>query len=99
MGCGAYRCPPRLVAEEMKAALQEPEFKDWFRRVVFAIYSNPQNGPGNFDVFKEVFQGVQVPVSNDETNVGGFGRNAKPTIGVIFVALFIALMVKTVLKM
>jgi hypothetical protein len=60
MGCGAYRCPPRLVAEEMKVALLEPEFKGWFRRVVFAIYSNPSNGPGNFELFRDIFDGVVI---------------------------------------
>jgi len=60
MGCGAYQCPSRLVAEEMKAILLEPEFKGWFRKVVFAIYSTHTNGRGNFDIFKEVFAGVKL---------------------------------------
>ncbi|KAF9020739.1 hypothetical protein BDZ89DRAFT_1072044 [Hymenopellis radicata] len=45
MGCGAYLCPPRLW---------------WFRRVVFAVYSTKGNGPGNFEVFQEVFEDVVV---------------------------------------
>lgn len=60
MGCGAYRCPPHVVAEEMKSILLEPEFKGWFRQVVFAIYSRKGNGPGNYDIFKEVFEGVKL---------------------------------------
>jgi hypothetical protein len=60
MGCGAYRCPPHVVAEEMKSILLEPEFKGWFRQVVFAIYSRKGNGPGNYDIFKEVFEGVRL---------------------------------------
>lgn len=58
MGCGAYRCPSRLVAEEMKAVLLDEEFKGWFRKVVFAVYSSQTNGRGNFDIFKEVFTDV-----------------------------------------
>ncbi|KAK7037396.1 hypothetical protein VNI00_011146 [Paramarasmius palmivorus] len=58
MGCGAYACPPKVVAEEMKSILFDPEFKGWFRNVTFAIYSNPSNGPGNFEVFEKVFKGT-----------------------------------------
>ncbi|KAJ7694809.1 hypothetical protein B0H17DRAFT_1009027 [Mycena rosella] len=60
MGCGAYACPPRLVATEMRNILLEPEFRGWFERVVFAIYSRPGNGPGNFEIFEDVFKGVEV---------------------------------------
>ncbi|KAJ7083604.1 hypothetical protein B0H15DRAFT_784662 [Mycena belliarum] len=60
MGCGAYCCPPRLVATEMRDILLEPEFRGWFKKVVFAIYSRPGNGPGNFEIFEDVFKGVQV---------------------------------------
>jgi hypothetical protein len=62
MGCGAYRCPPALVAEEMKAVLLEPEFKGWFRDVVFAVYSTPGNGGGNFAVFERTFKDVMLNV-------------------------------------
>lgn len=55
MGCGAYRCPPRLVAEEMKAILLEDEFKGYFREVVFAVYSHPDDPVSNYEIFKSVF--------------------------------------------
>ncbi|KAJ7261900.1 hypothetical protein C8J57DRAFT_1450840 [Mycena rebaudengoi] len=55
MGCGAYACPPALVAGEMKSILLEDEFQGWFRRIVFAIYSSKNNGAGNFEIFKQVF--------------------------------------------
>ncbi|KAG5637143.1 hypothetical protein H0H81_005627 [Sphagnurus paluster] len=48
MGCGAYGCPPTLVAKEMKAALLEAEFHGWFREVVFAVYSKGREK--NFDI-------------------------------------------------
>ncbi|KAF7377836.1 hypothetical protein MSAN_00207100 [Mycena sanguinolenta] len=60
MGCGAYACPPRLVATQMRDILLEPEFRGWFKKVVFAIYSRPTNGPGNFEIFEDVFKGVEL---------------------------------------
>ncbi|SJL09789.1 uncharacterized protein ARMOST_13170 [Armillaria ostoyae] len=57
MGCGAYNCPPVLVANEMKNILLENEFKGWFKKVTFAVYSK---GQGNYDIFKEVFLDVVV---------------------------------------
>ena len=58
MGCGAYRCPPQLVAEEMRSILLDPEFKGWFRDVVFAVYTVP--GGINFEIFDKVFEDVEV---------------------------------------
>jgi uncharacterized protein (TIGR02452 family) len=56
MGCGAYQCPPRAVAQEMKKALEREEFDGWFERVVFAVYAAGPTGKQNFEVFKEVFE-------------------------------------------
>jgi uncharacterized protein (TIGR02452 family) len=56
MGCGAYGCPPRAVAEEMKRALEMEEFEGWFEAVVFAVYAAGPSGQRNLDVFKEVFR-------------------------------------------
>jgi len=58
MGCGAYACPPQLVAHEMKTILLEKEFGGYFDRVVFAVYSKGRNG--NFSVFSAVWSGVEV---------------------------------------
>lgn len=58
MGCGAYHCPPRLVAEEMRSILQEPEFAGWFCQITFAVYSSTIDG--NFNIFKEVFENVKI---------------------------------------
>ncbi|KAI5783934.1 hypothetical protein DFH27DRAFT_487818 [Peziza echinospora] len=60
-GCGGHGCPRRLVAEEMKRALGEREFKGWFYEVVFAITPRDGGGreeDGSFVVFKEVLDGV-----------------------------------------
>ena len=56
MGCGAYYCPPRQVAEEMKAILFDEEFVGWFKEVAFAVYPVGRTGKINYDVFKEVIE-------------------------------------------
>jgi uncharacterized protein (TIGR02452 family) len=55
MGCGAYSCPPRAVAREMKKTLELDEFRGWFESVVFAVYAAGPSGRRNLDVFQEVF--------------------------------------------
>lgn len=42
----------------MKSILMEKEFDKWFQHIVLAIYSTKRNGEGNFEIFKEVFDGV-----------------------------------------
>jgi len=62
-GCGAYCCPPRQVATEMKNILLEDEFKGWFRQVAFAVYSRQTAefvGADNFRIFSQVMQEVKV---------------------------------------
>jgi uncharacterized protein (TIGR02452 family) len=56
MGCGAYRCPPRAVAREMKEALEGGEFKGWFESVAFAVYAAGPAGKRNLQIFQEVFE-------------------------------------------
>ncbi|KAI4834273.1 hypothetical protein E4T44_08925 [Aureobasidium sp. EXF-8845] len=48
LGCGAYRCPPGLVAREMKGVLAEEEFR---------VYGKGPVGERNFRVFQETFGG------------------------------------------
>lgn len=57
MGCGAYQCPARQVAEEMKAILLEEEFAGRFAEVAFAVYSGKYNE--NYEIFNEVLDGVE----------------------------------------
>ena len=62
LGCGAFRNPPRHVARLFKEVLSEPEFKNRFSRIVFAILEDhnshhSHNPEGNFLPFKEVFSG------------------------------------------
>lgn len=55
MGCGAYACPPGLVAREMRTILEDQEFAGWFENVVFAVYAEGPTGKQNFDVFQAEF--------------------------------------------
>jgi uncharacterized protein (TIGR02452 family) len=55
MGCGAYGCPPKAVAMEMKKVLEMEEFGGWFENVVFAVYAAGPTGRENFEIFSEVF--------------------------------------------
>lgn len=55
MGCGAYGCPPRAVAKEMKATLELEEFTGWFETVVFAVYAAGPTAQRNLHIFRDVF--------------------------------------------
>ncbi|KAF1346561.1 hypothetical protein BDV97DRAFT_371147 [Delphinella strobiligena] len=55
MGCGAYRCPPALVAREMRTILESNEFSGWFENVTFAIYGRGKIGQQNLEVFRREF--------------------------------------------
>jgi uncharacterized protein (TIGR02452 family) len=57
LGCGAYRCPPALVAREMKGVLAEEEFRGWFEKIVLGVYGKGPVGERNFGVFRKVFGG------------------------------------------
>ncbi|KAL5407888.1 hypothetical protein PMIN06_007037 [Paraphaeosphaeria minitans] len=56
MGCGAYHCPPQVVAEEFKKAIERKEFKGWFEDLPFAVYAAGPAGMQNFEVFEKVFK-------------------------------------------
>lgn len=55
-GCGAFRNPPRHVAELFREALASPEFRSAFARVVFAVLDDHNaRGDGNLRPFRDVF--------------------------------------------
>lgn len=57
-GCGAYALPPSEVAPLFREVLNEPEFKNTFRLLVFAILEHPRKpqGPdGHFAAFYHEF--------------------------------------------
>lgn len=59
-GCGAFRNPPRHMAQLFREVLEEPEFAGVFRSIVFAIIDDhnayrPGSPDGNFRPFADVF--------------------------------------------
>ena len=58
LGCGAFKNPPRVVAQVMRDVLLSSEFAGWFEEVVFAILvPRGSNGAAeNLKIFKEVFE-------------------------------------------
>lgn len=60
MGCGAYGCPPKAVASEMKTILELEEFSGWFENVIFAVYAAGPSGRQNLKIFRQVFAGAEV---------------------------------------
>ena len=61
LGCGAFRNPPRHVAQLFHEVLREREFRDQFRRIVFAILDDHNahqrhNPEGNFNPFANEFK-------------------------------------------
>ena len=55
MGCGAYKCPPELVAREMRVILKSDEFTGWFENVTFAVHAGGKVGQRNLEVFRKEF--------------------------------------------
>ena len=60
LGCGAFRNPPRHVARLFHEVMDESEFKNKYRRIVFAILDDHNarqhhNPEGNFKPFAEEF--------------------------------------------
>lgn len=60
LGCGAFHNPPEQIAELFKQVLNEAEFKNKYRRIIFAVIDDfnahqAHNPNGNFKPFKEVF--------------------------------------------
>lgn len=59
-GCGAFRNPPRHVAELFKEVIESSEFMGAFDRIVFAIIENHNSrGTGNILPFSEVFKQIR----------------------------------------
>lgn len=59
-GCGAYKNPPAHIAALFHEVLHEEEFKNKFRKIVFAIMEDhnsrkSHNPEGNLKPFRDVF--------------------------------------------
>ena len=58
LACGAYKCPPNEVAKQYKMVIEEPEFKNKFKLLVFAILEKakaPHGLEGHFAPFYREF--------------------------------------------
>ena len=88
LGCGAFRNPPRHVARLFHEVMEEPEFRNRYRRIVFAILDDhnahqKHNPEGNFKPFADEFAGMDRPkLTEDEVNAlmmwkMGAGNSAK----------------------
>ncbi len=88
LGCGAFRNPPRHVAHLFHEVLDEAEFKDKYRLIVFAILDDhnahqKHNPEGNYKPFAEEFANMDRPkLSEDELKAlmmwkMGAGNSAK----------------------
>ena len=54
-GCGAFKTPPREMAQLFHAVMEEEEFQDRFRLITFAILSDHNDRSGNLAAFEEEF--------------------------------------------
>ena len=66
LGCGAFRNPPRHVARLFHELMDELEFKNKYRRIVFAILDDhnahqSHNPEGNYKPFSDEFVGMDEP--------------------------------------
>lgn len=71
LGCGAFRNPPRHMARLFHEVLDESEFKDKYRLIVFAILDDhnahqKHNPEGNYKPFADEFAGMDKPKLTDE---------------------------------
>lgn len=65
LGCGAFHNPPHHVARLFHEVMDEPEFKNKYRRIVFAILDNHHahqnhNPAGNYKPFFNEFTRIDV---------------------------------------
>lgn len=57
-GCGAFKNPPRLVAQAFKTVIDEHQYRRKFKNIVFAIKEESEKDYGqNYCAFYEVFEG------------------------------------------
>ena len=58
LSCGAYKCPPQEVARLFRVVMEESEFKNKFRLIVFAILEktrSPHGLDGKYALFYREF--------------------------------------------
>lgn len=61
LGCGAFRNPPKHVAELFREVLSESELDRAFSRICFAVKSDHNsNGDSNYTAFQSVLDGYVI---------------------------------------
>ncbi len=50
-GCGAFYNPPELVAEAFREIIIEEHYRDFFKKIVFAIKADDEKGRYNYETF------------------------------------------------
>ena len=58
LGCGAFKNPPKAVANLFKDVLCESEFTGRFEGIWFAVVD--RKGSDNFKIFRKVLHGMQI---------------------------------------
>lgn len=71
LGCGAFRNPPSHVARMFHEVMEELEFKNRYRLIVFAILDDHNahqkyNPEGNFKPFADEFAGMDKPKQTED---------------------------------
>lgn len=54
-GCGAFQNPPQHIAELFREVINENEFRNKYKKIVFAIIEDHNSANGNLQAFKDVF--------------------------------------------
>lgn len=61
LGCGAFRNPPKHMAELFREVMSESEFKGAFSKICFAVKSDyNSNGNSNYNAFKSILDGYVI---------------------------------------
>ena len=66
-GCGAFHNPPKEMAQLFKEVLEESEFVDRYRLILFAILSDHNDKSGNLKAFEGVFKSATTPANVSAT--------------------------------
>lgn len=63
-GCGAFKNPPQIVARAFREVIEENNYENYFKKIVFAIKCNDLQNGNYYAFYNELFDGyVQVTLS------------------------------------
>lgn len=67
-GCGAFHNPPAHLAKIFHQVIEEKEFKDKYKKIVFAIIEDHNSTNGNFKPFYDEFNNSLFDTENTKEN-------------------------------